>query len=202
MSAINSRFSIKISIIEQGKSDHGCAFFAQGSLQKESEVESNLLYRVNIRSHKCKSSLVKVVNSEVQLQRVRFMDNEVSSGGTNGIICINAKLNMIQVEQWYSTRIFKESISSRVGFLTILEDSEVILSKSEFQFASGVRAGAIYSRGANLITITDTDFENSITQQASGALIDIEGARHVNITFCDFYKIEGAPAIRVENSQM
>ena len=70
---------------------------------------------------------------------------------------------MIQVEQWYSTRIFKESIASRVGFLTILEDSEVLLSKSEFQFASGVQAGMIYSRGANVITITDTDFENSIT---------------------------------------
>ena len=32
MSAINSRFEIDVSIIEEGQSDHGCAFFVQGDL--------------------------------------------------------------------------------------------------------------------------------------------------------------------------
>ena len=94
MSAINSRFDISLSIIEEGISDHGCVLFTQGNLQSESEVTQNRLYRVNIRNHKngCNFSLIKVVNADISFHRVRFMDNEVQDGGTNGIIAISAKL--------------------------------------------------------------------------------------------------------------
>ena len=36
MSAVNSRFDISVSIIEEGSSEHGCAFFAQGDLNSDS----------------------------------------------------------------------------------------------------------------------------------------------------------------------
>ena len=91
------------------------------------------------------------------------MDNEVEQGGTNGIIAMSAKLLLHYVESWRSTPIFKESIRSRVGFITLLDNSELILSKCELQLLNGVQAGAIYSRGSNLITITSTDIENSFT---------------------------------------
>ena len=65
-----------------------------------------------------------------------------------------------------------------------------------------MQTSAIYSRGKNKLSIFGTDFNNGLTKQSSGALLDIEGAELVEIVNSNFFNNEGAPVIRAANTNV
>ena len=203
LSAINSVYNIEISIIEESRSDHGCVIFAEGKHVDPGEHERNKIYRANIRNNVCESSLMQVINTDLTIDRVYFNDNEQSKlGGTNGIVAVNSQLDLIKVVVKQSSATKRDDIKADVGFLSLFEGSTLIADSVTFTKVSAAKAGAIYSRGPNLITITGSDFTDCVTKLHLGALLDIEGAESVKISSTTFLKNEGAPVIRVANTNV
>ena len=141
---------------------------------------------MNIRANSCQASLLQVINNELFVEESRFEDNVMTDGGTNGIVAISSKLNLSKLDVRETKVTNSEDIKADVGFLSIFEGSNVYLGGSNFEQTSGIRSAGIYSRGRNSILIEDSFFKTGQTREATGAFLDIEGAKAIQIVSTDF----------------